>query len=96
LPPKLSSELRESIRERANSLCEYCHTKERWQLVQFTVDHITPTAQGGADEPGNLALACFHCNRRKSDKQAVRDPQTDRVILLFNPRTIVWKEHFGW
>lgn len=23
-------------------LCEYCHALERWQHVQFTVDHVIP------------------------------------------------------
>lgn len=80
LPPKLSAELREAVRERANSLCEYCHTDERWQLVQFTVDHIVPLADGGSDDLENLALACFHCNRRKSDKQTVDDPNRRSMI----------------
>jgi HNH endonuclease len=33
---------------------------------RFTVDHIVPLAQGGTTILENLALACFHCNRRKS------------------------------
>lgn len=41
MPRKLATVVREQIRQRANSLCEYCHTDERWQCVRFTVDHLT-------------------------------------------------------
>jgi hypothetical protein len=77
-------------------LCEYCHTSERWQYVRFTIDHVVPLAEGGADNPENLALACFHCNRRKSNKQAGTDPESGEVVPLFNPRSQLWLEHFSW
>jgi hypothetical protein len=69
---------------------------ERWQLVQFTIDHIVPISEGGTGALENLALACFHCNRKKSDKQKVFDLETNSEILLFNPRTMLWNEHFVW
>lgn len=94
--PKTSVELREYVRERADFLCEYCHTGERWQLVQFTIDHVVPVADGGSDGFDNLALACFHCNRKKSDKQTVVDPNIKENIPPFNPRSMVWKNHFRW
>lgn len=90
---KIADDVREEIRQRANFLCEYCHTNERWQYIRFTVDHINPK---GGDLPENLALACFHCNRRKSDKTSVVDPQTGEIVELFNPRNHIWKEHFSW
>ena len=37
---RVALELREAVRERASGLCEYCHASERWQYVEFTVDHI--------------------------------------------------------
>lgn len=94
--PKLPTELREQVRKRAEYLCEYCHTSERWQYVRFTLDHVVPLGEGGNDALENLALACFHCNRRKSNKQAATDPQSGAVIPLFNPRTQLWSEHFSW
>ncbi|MBD1854067.1 MULTISPECIES: HNH endonuclease [Leptolyngbya] len=42
---KLSPELQQQIRERAKFLCEYCHASEKWQYVQFTIDHIIPIRQ---------------------------------------------------
>jgi len=44
----------------------------------------------------NLALACFHCNRYKSDDVTAVDPQTQTEIPLFNPRQHLWREHFIW
>jgi len=88
LPRKIPQFIQRKVRNRANFLCEYCHADERWQFVPFTIDHVVPLAEGGADEPDNLALACFNCNRYKSNKLSVDD------ISLFNPRAMSWNEHF--
>ena len=90
---KISEETREIVRRRANFLCEYCHTSECWQYVRFTVDHIIPNED---DSIENLALACFHCNRRKSDKTEVFDKPANKTVAIFNPRTQLWKDHFEW
>ena len=95
-PHKLSSELRERVRQRAHHLCEYCHTNELWQYVRFTIDHVSPVAEGGEDIPENLALACFHCNRRKSNKRTAIDPETGVAVTIYNPRSQEWAEHFIW
>jgi hypothetical protein len=95
-PSKLSTDLLKQVRQRAEFLCEYCHTNERWQYVRFTIDHVIPLLEGGPDSLENLALACFHCNRRKSNKRTAIDPQTGEVVSLFNPRTLQWAEHFVW
>jgi hypothetical protein len=44
----------------------------------------------------NLAFACFRCNRRKGPNVASFDPLTGQLVLLFNPRTQLWHEHFAW
>lgn len=90
---KISEEIREKVRQRANFLCEYCHINERWQYVRFTIDHIIPDEN---DSIENLALACFHCNRLKSNKIEVFDHNKGEIIQLFNPRRQVWLEHFEW
>ncbi len=86
----------EQVRQRAKSLCEYCHASEQWQYVSFTVDHVIPIAKNGANSIDNLALACFHCNRQKSDKIQALDNQSLSEVPLFNPRTDSWQEHFIW
>ena len=93
---RIPPETQRLVRQRANERCEYCHTSERWQYVRFTVDHIAPLAQGGSDTPDNLALACFHCNRRKSDRLTALDPHSGEWVPLFNPRRDDWSEHFVW
>ena len=84
------------VRRRARQLCEYCHTAEQWQYVPFTVDHVIPLNRGGSNTLDNLALACKHCNRRKSDHQIATDPVSGQPVPLFHPRTQAWDEHFAW
>jgi 5-methylcytosine-specific restriction endonuclease McrA len=45
------------IRERAEYLCEYCHSPERLSANRFTVDHVMPPSLDGSDDIDNLALA---------------------------------------
>ena len=88
--------IQKQVRHRANYLCEYCHTAERWQYVAFTIDHVLPLALGGTNDLNNLSLACFHCNRRKSHHVDAMDPDTDESFPLFNPRQDAWSQHFIW
>ncbi|MBG1259992.1 HNH endonuclease [Nostoc commune] len=92
----ISESTQNQVRQRAKSLCEYCHASEQWQYVSFTVDHVIPLTKGGANLIDNLALACFHCNRQKSDKLKAFDEQSLSEVPLFNPRTDSWQEHFIW
>jgi HNH endonuclease len=96
VPRKIPEKLQEQVRQRANFLCEYCHTNERWQYVRFTIDHLIPASEGGEDNFENLCLACFHCNRRRSTKTKVIDKESGQTISLFNPRQHQWSEHFIW
>lgn len=92
----ISESTQNQVRQRAKFLCEYCHASEQWQYVSFTVDHVIPLTQGGANSIDNLALACFHCNRQKSDKLKSFDEKSLSEVPLFNPRTDGWQEHFIW
>lgn len=93
---RLSDEVQQEVRQRANFLCEYCHSSEKWQYVPFTIDHIIPLYLGGSDNTDNLGLACFHCNRQKSTKIEAEDPSSSVVVRLFNPRQNKWSDHFIW
>ncbi|GGA23285.1 HNH endonuclease [Okeania sp. KiyG1] len=86
----------EQVHQRANYLCEYCHASEKWHYVKFTVDHIIPINKAGSNSIDNLALACFHCNRKKSNKISAIDEQSGKEVPLFNPRNNLWQEHFIW
>ncbi len=93
---KIPLKIQSFIRERANYLCEYCHTSEKWQYVRFTIDHITPISMGGLDDLENLCLACFHCNRKKGAVVSGVDTDSGEKAGLFNPRRNEWNGHFIW
>lgn len=93
---RLDADVEALVRRRANGLCECCHADERWRYVRFTVGHVRPVSTGGADDPSNLALACFHCNRYKSDRSTDTDPDTLEEASLFDPRQSEWARHFAW
>jgi predicted GTPase len=93
---KISERIQQQVRNRANYLCEFCHANEQWQYVKFTVDHVIPVSLGGSDKVDNLTLACFHCNRRKTNRLTAIDPQSQTEVPLFNPRQDSWQEHFTW
>ena len=44
----------------------------------------------------NLAWACLRCNRYKGPNVCSFDPETGRLVPLFNPRTQDWMIHFAW
>lgn len=93
---KISDFVQAQVRRRAKQLCEYCHASEQWQYVRFTIEHVIPLDVGGSNELSNLALACFHCNRRKSNRTTGTDPDSNLEVPLFNPRRDRWSEHFTW
>jgi len=93
---KVRPAIRNLVHQRAGGLCEYCHTSERWQYVSFTVDHVVPLSKGGTNNPGNLALSCFHCNRRKADRMMAMDPISGEEVSLYSPRRDEWRLHFAW
>ncbi len=91
-----SRRLREQVRRRAGSRCEYCRLSQVGQEATFHIDHVIPRAAGGPTTFDNLALACVSCSLRKWAHQTARDPDSGEEIPLFNPRTQIWKEHFRW
>lgn len=60
----ISRRLRFEILRRDGHTCRYCGAKA--PDVALTVDHVTPTALGGGDDPSNLVTACQPCNAGKS------------------------------
>ncbi|MGL6338656.1 MAG: HNH endonuclease [Waterburya sp.] len=88
--------IRQRVRERANYLCEYCHSSEEASAARFDIDHIIPRSLNGSDELSNLALACQRCNKYRYNFITGVDPQTQFTVRLFNPRQQKWSEHFIW
>jgi HNH endonuclease len=87
---------RHRVRQRANFLCEYCHSSEEASTALFTLDHLIPQSLGGSDADENLALACHRCNSRRYNFTTAIDPLTQVSVPLFDPRKDEWSEHFIW
>ncbi len=88
--------VRQLVRERANSLCEYCHSPEWSSADLFTLEHLLPQSKGGSDELDNLALACRRCNERRYNFTTGIDSEFGLETPLFQPRQQAWAEHFIW
>lgn len=92
----ISASTRKLVRERANYLCEYCHSSEEASTTRFTLDHHQPKSLEGSDNLDNLVLACHPCNMRRYNFTTALDPETNCAVPLFNPRSQLWSEHFAW
>ena len=64
--------------------------------MRFHLEHIRPRRHGGLGLLGNLAWACARCNERKGTNLSGVDPDTNRVVRLFNPQRDVWARHYVW
>lgn len=91
---KISAELRQLVSDRAQGQCEYCLLHQKFSVYTHEIDHIIAQKHDGQTMADNLALSCLFCNRHKGTDLATFDPTTGDVILLFNPRTQTWSEHF--
>jgi len=88
--------LRRQVREMSAGRCAYCHTPEELTVTTFEVDHVVPISAGGATILENLCLSCPTCNRRKSVRQSLLDPETGQTTPLFHPQQQGWMTHFAW
>jgi len=87
---------------RAAFCCEYCHIRG-WEIE---VEHIVPrsprrrVAVSPSDKElnalANLAAACAHCNRFKSDFVTGEAVIFGGEHRLFHPRVDHWDAHFTW
>ena len=60
----------------------------------FEIEHIIARQHDGLTVAGNLALACFSCNKRKGPNLTGIDGVTGKVVPLFHPRRHKWSSHF--
>lgn len=67
----MSKRVRYEVLKRDNYTCRYCGAKPPEAVI--TVDHVTPVALGGTDDPENLVAACRDCNYGKAST-APADP----------------------
>ena len=93
----MSATLRLAVSKRANARCEYCQLPDLVpHLMRFQLEHIRARRHGGSSLLNNLAWACPRCNERKGTNLSAVDPDTNRVVRLFNPRRDAWARHFIW
>lgn len=75
----ISKRTRFEVLRRDSHTCRYCGATA--PDVKLHVDHVTPTALGGTDDPGNLVAACVDCNNGKGStgpsEQLVADVSDD-------------------
>lgn len=75
----VSKRTRFEVLRRDNYTCRYCRSAENL----LTVDHVTPVALGGSDDPDNLVAACRDCNSGKAsstpDDALVEDVKADAI-----------------
>jgi hypothetical protein len=90
-----AAELRRRVIHRAANRCEYCLLHQDVAATAHQVDHVIAEKHGGETSVENLALSCMICNRRKGSDIGSLEPQTGRLVALFNPRTQIWAEHFA-
>lgn len=64
--------------------------------MEMVIDHIRPDPRGGKTVLANLTLACNKCNEFRSNHMSAEDPETKRVVRLFNSRRQKWTDHFRW
>jgi 5-methylcytosine-specific restriction endonuclease McrA len=62
---RIPANLRAAVVHRAKARCEYCLVPDGAVMWPHEPDHVIAEQHGGQAELANLALACFHCNRRK-------------------------------
>src|SRR5205807_2542238 len=91
---RIPAALRRQVRARTRGRCEYCLIHEDDMLVPHEVDHVVARKHRGQTAEANLAWTCFICNSFKGSDLTSIDPETGRVILLFNPRKDSWSRHF--
>jgi HNH endonuclease len=96
LRPYISPATRLLVFERAYRCCEYCKSPADFATEPFSVEHIIPLVKSGLNLLINLALSCLGCNYNKSIKIEFFDPVSQQITPLFNPRTMIWHEHFIW
>lgn len=82
------------VRDRANGRCEYCQMSSTLQGGEFHIEHIVPRSRGGTDSFENLGLACPSCNLSRSDRVALKLPDSAMSVPVFHPRRDRWSEHF--
>lgn len=75
----VSKRTRFEVLRRDDHTCRYCRSTDN----PLTIDHVTPVALGGTDDPSNLVTACRDCNAGKAssapDAELVANVSDDAI-----------------
>lgn len=92
----IGTALKKRVISRASGYCEYCKSPADFSTEPFSIEHIVPRSRQGTNDESNLAYACIGCNVYKSDLIEAVDVISQEVVALFNPRVMLWHDHFSW
>ena len=92
----ISTKIKAIVKNRAYGYCEYCQCPSDISTDTFSLEHIIPRSKNGTDNLDNLAFSCSGCNLAKYTKTEFLDVISQISYPLFNPRTMIWDEHFMW
>jgi HNH endonuclease len=88
---------RKLVHDRAGNRCEYCRIHQDDEpFFRLHIEHIVARQHRGSNAPANLALSCHHDNDHKGPNLSGVDPETGRIVRLFNPRRQRWALHFSF
>lgn len=87
---------RQQVQQRALDRCEYCQLPQSCTSLPHELDHVRARKHHGPTTLQNLCWACAQCNGAKGSNAAGYDPETKRLVRLFNPRRDRWSDHFAW
>lgn len=87
----LSVRTRFEVFKRDGFQCRYCGRRSPDAVLQ--VDHVTPRAAGGTDDPLNLVTSCWECNSGKADvplNEVItgEDPHDKAIEMLERERQV--------
>jgi len=92
----ITEDVRRRVAASATNRCGYCRISAQFIYALMEIDYLLPIAKGGSDDEKNLWLACPRCNNYKRDEVSGTDPESQAVVMLYNPRRQRWWEHFRW
>lgn len=92
----ISTKIKKIVKNRAFGYCEYCQCPSEISTDTFSLEHIIPRSKNGTNNLDNLAFSCSGCNLAKYTKIEFLDVISQIFYPLFNPRTMIWDDHFIW
>src|SRR5438270_712308 len=84
----VSATLRRLVVEHARGCCEYCLRHQTDDFLPFEIEHVI------AEKHRGQTIECSYCNGFNGSDIGSLDPDTNKLVPLFNPRTQVWPEPF--